>query len=115
LEQLEGWEGLLGLQFENLVLNHVSLLFPKLGTDHSLVLSASPYRQQTTLRTWGCQIDLLIQTRKTLFIVDPPYSKSISCASAASIAAIVPASAAVFTIDSIFAFFSGSSFALSRR
>jgi len=70
LEQLEGWEGVLGLQFENLVLNHVNLLFPKLGIERSLVLSASPYRQQATQRTKGCQIDLLIQTRKTLFIVE---------------------------------------------
>ena len=70
LEQLEGWEGILGLQFENLILNHVNLLFPKLGIERSLVLSASPYWQQPTKRTKGCQIDLLIQTRKTLFVVE---------------------------------------------
>lgn len=70
LEQLEGWEGILGLQFENLILNHVNLLFPKLGIERSLVLSASPYLQQPTKRAKGCQIDLLIQTRKTLFVVE---------------------------------------------
>ena len=70
LEQLEGWEGILGLQFENLVLNHVNRLFPKFGIDRALVLSAAPYRQQPTQRTKGCQIDLLIQTRKTLFVVE---------------------------------------------
>ena len=70
LEQLEGWEGMLGLQFENLILNHVNLLFPKLGIERSLVLSASPYWQRATKRTKGCQIDLLIQTRKTLFVVE---------------------------------------------
>ena len=31
LEQLKGWDSILGLQFENLVLNHVEDLFPHLG------------------------------------------------------------------------------------
>lgn len=70
LEQLGGWEGDLGLQFENLVLNHVNLLFPQIGLERSLVLSASPYVQHATNRVKGCQIDLLIQTRKTLFVVE---------------------------------------------
>ena len=70
LEQLAGWEGDLGLQFENLVLNHVNLLFPQIGLERSLVLSASPYVQHATNRVKGCQIDLLIQTRKTLFVVE---------------------------------------------
>jgi len=78
LEQLEGWESVLGLQFENLVLNHVNLLFPKLGIERALVLSASPYRQHQTQRMKGCQIDLLIQTRKTLFVVEIKRRRRIS-------------------------------------
>ena len=70
LEQLNGWEGELGFQFENLVLNHVNLLFPKLGLERSLVLSAAPFVQRKTQRADGCQIDLLIQTKKTLFVVE---------------------------------------------
>ena len=70
LEQLEGWNVRLGYQFENLVLNHVRNLFPMLGLGQSLVLSAAPYVQKGTKRLKGCQIDLLIQTERTLFVVE---------------------------------------------
>lgn len=70
LEQLHGWETVLGLQFENLVLNHVGDLLPLLGLDHSLVLSAAPYVQRPTTAGEGCQVDLLIQTQRTAFVVE---------------------------------------------
>ena len=70
LEQLPGLQTFFGLQFENLVLNHVSDLFPFLGIDKSLVLSAFPYVQSATKRLRGCQIDLLIQTQRTLIVVE---------------------------------------------
>lgn len=70
LEQLGGWGPLLGRQFENLVLNHLPDLFPLLGLDHSLVLSASPYVQNKSSRGEGCEIDLLIQTRRSVFVVE---------------------------------------------
>ena len=70
LEQLTGWESLLGFQFENLILNHVPDLFPHLGLEQSLVLSAAPFVQPPTKRKKGCQIDLLVQTRRTLVIVE---------------------------------------------
>ena len=62
LEQLNGWDSILGLQFQNLILNNVSDLYPFFGLEHSLVLSAAPYVQNATKRNRGCQIDLLIQT-----------------------------------------------------
>ena len=70
LEQLNGWDSILGLQFENLVLNHVNDLFSHLGLDRSLVLSAAPYVQNATRRNEGCQIDLLIRTERTLMVVE---------------------------------------------
>lgn len=70
LEQLKGWESMLGLQFENLILNHVADLFAEMGLEHSLVLSAAPYVQHATRRGEGCQIDLLIQTQRSLFVVE---------------------------------------------
>ncbi len=70
LEQLNGWDSILGLQFENLVLNHVGDLFPHLGLEHSLVLSAAPYVQNATKRIDGCQIDLLIRTDRMLMVVE---------------------------------------------
>ena len=70
LDQLDGWGATLGRQFENLVLNHVTDLFPLLGIDHALVLSAAPYVQNRTARGEGCEIDLLIQTRRAAIVVE---------------------------------------------
>jgi len=69
LEQLPDWQGILGLQFETLVLNHVQEILPRLGLDHSLILSASPYVRRGE-KGEGVQIDLLIQTCRTLFLVE---------------------------------------------
>ena len=77
LEQLDGWNIRLGFQFENLVLNHVTGLFPLLGLEQSLVLSAAPYVQKGTKHRKGCQIDLLIQTERTLFVVEIKRCKEI--------------------------------------
>ena len=70
MEQLKGWDAQLGYQFENLILNHVGDLFAHLGIEKSLVLSAAPYAQRGTKRGEGCQIDLLIQTRRTIYAVE---------------------------------------------
>ena len=70
IEQLAGWETVLGLQFENLVVNHAEDLFGFLGLEHSLVVSAAPYLQRGTKRGEGCQIDLLVQTKRTVFAVE---------------------------------------------
>lgn len=77
LEQLAGWETVLGLQFENLVVNHVTDLLEPLGLGRSLVLSAAPYVQRGTKRGEGCQIDLLIQTRRTVFAVEIKRKREI--------------------------------------
>jgi len=78
LEQLGGWGPTLGRQFENLVLNHVTELLPLLGLDRSLVLSAAPYVQNATTRGKGCEIDLLIQTRRSVFVVEIKRRTEIS-------------------------------------
>lgn len=70
MEQMKGWDVQLGYQFENLVVNHVCDLFRHLGIERSLVLSAAPYVQRGTKRGEGCQIDLLIQTRRTVYVVE---------------------------------------------
>ncbi len=77
LQQLNGWDSILGLQFENLVLNHVNDLFPHLGLEQSLVLSAAPYTQNATRRNEGCQIDLLIRTERTLMAVEIKRQREI--------------------------------------
>ena len=70
MEQMKGWDAQLGYRFENLVVNHVCDLFRHLGIERSLVLSAAPYMQRGTKRGEGCQIDLLIQTRRTAYVVE---------------------------------------------
>ena len=77
VEQLPGLQTFYGFQFENLILNHINDLFPYLGIDKSLVLSAFPYVQTPTKRHRGCQIDLLIQTQRTLIVVEIKRCKEI--------------------------------------
>ena len=77
LEQLNGWDSILGLQFQNMILNHVTDLFPHLGLEQSLVLSAAPYVQNQTKRNRGCQIDLLIRTERMLMVVEIKRRKQI--------------------------------------
>jgi hypothetical protein len=77
LDQLPDWEGILGLQFECLVLNNVDLLLPLIGLDRALLISAAPYRQNKTERLKGCQIDLAIQTKKSVYCVEIKRQNSI--------------------------------------
>lgn len=77
LDQLPDWEGILGLQFECLILNNVDLLLPLIGLDRALLISAAPYRQNKTERLKGCQIDLAIQTKKSVYCVEIKRQNSI--------------------------------------
>ena len=76
LETLPGWDSILGLQFENLVLNNASELITRLGLDRSLVLSVAPYRKRASHEKRkaeadsGCQIDILIQLRQAMYPVE---------------------------------------------
>jgi len=68
--QLPGWDTLLGLQFENLMLANVRAIMELLGIGKTPVLSASPYLQKPTARRKGCQVDLLIATKHSLYVVE---------------------------------------------
>ena len=70
MEQLDGWDAILGLQLENLVLNHLPEFLPMLGLGRSLVLSAAPFRKKADAKGPGCQIDLLLQMRRSIMIVE---------------------------------------------
>ncbi|MBE6396535.1 MAG: ATPase [Lentisphaerae bacterium] len=77
LAQLPGWETMLGLQFECLVYNNLREIVKRIGLDQTLILSAAPYVQNPTTRTSGCQIDLLIQTRRMVYVVEIKRRESI--------------------------------------
>lgn len=80
LDALAGWETVLGLQFENLILNHLPVLAPRLGLGSSIVTSAAPYYRKGTKRGEGVQVDLLIQTGKSVCVVEIKRRGHISSA-----------------------------------
>ncbi len=69
LSQLPGWDSLLGIQFETLVENNFKLLIPKMGLSGVNILSAAPYVRRGT-KGEGCQIDLLLQTESSAYVVE---------------------------------------------
>jgi AAA+ ATPase superfamily predicted ATPase len=77
LEGLAGWDAVMGLQFENLVVNNFKSLLPLFALEKTEILSAEPYRRTAGKGHQGCQIDLLIQTERYAFIVEVKRQKSI--------------------------------------
>lgn len=77
LEELPEWQAIMGLQFENVVLNNLSAIQRLLQISPASVLSISPYFQNKTQRTEACQIDLFIQTRHTLYVCEIKFRKQI--------------------------------------
>ena len=59
----QGWLSIMGLQFENLVINNGPLVCKVLGVSPEDLLIANTYFQAAGTRKRGCQIDYLIQTR----------------------------------------------------
>lgn len=60
---LSGYETIMGLQFENLVVNNLTAICEHLNINLTEVVMAGPFFQKQTQRQKGCQIDLLIQTK----------------------------------------------------
>jgi uncharacterized protein len=77
LESLVDWDVIMGYQFENLVLGNIPSLCRKLSINSASVQSASPYFQKGTQRREACQIDLLIQTKHTLYVCEIKFRKKI--------------------------------------
>ena len=61
---MPGWESVMGLQFENLVINNLKSLCKILRIDLLDISNAGPFFQRKTHRQKGCQIDLMIQTKQ---------------------------------------------------
>ena len=80
LDELDGIETVLGFAFENLVVNNYRELIPHLHLDGVLVTSAGPFRRKPAKGIRGkpgCQIDLLIQTRRTIYVVEVKRMREI--------------------------------------
>jgi AAA+ ATPase superfamily predicted ATPase len=68
---LPEWFAILGLQFENTILNNRKILQQIIGIKPEEVVSENPYFQRSTAHQNGCQIDYLVQTRfDTLYICE---------------------------------------------
>jgi uncharacterized protein len=77
LTSLPGWDTMLALQFENLVVNNSRSVIDRLGVPLEDVIFASPFFQRKTLVQPGCQIDLAIQTRfNTFYLCEIKFSRS---------------------------------------
>ncbi|NDD59503.1 MAG: ATPase, partial [Chlamydiae bacterium] len=73
---MAGWESIMGLQFENLVINNLKSLCKLLRIDLHEIVNAGPFFQRSTQRQKGCQIDLMIQTKhNTLYICEIKFSR----------------------------------------
>jgi AAA+ ATPase superfamily predicted ATPase len=76
LSSLPGWETIMGLQFENLVLNNREKLLSALNIRVEDVIADNPYIRKKTSRQSGCQIDYLIQTKfKNLYPCEIKFSR----------------------------------------
>ncbi len=78
LTSLPGWNSIMGLQFENLVLNNRNLIIKLLNIPLSDIVIDNPFFQRKTARQPGCQIDYMIQTRfNTLYCCEIKFSRQI--------------------------------------
>ncbi len=75
LESLPEWETIMGLQFENLVLNNIRAVCHAAEINPETIVNAGPYVQKQTKQKKGCQIDLLIETKYTLYVCEIKFRK----------------------------------------
>lgn len=77
LTSLPGWNSIIGLQFENLVINNHKAIIKLLGISPEDIIFSNPYFQRKTLRSEGCQIDYMIQTKHdTVYICEIKFTRS---------------------------------------
>ncbi len=70
VEQIPGWNSIIGLAFENLIVNNWTELLPRIGIGNAIVESAAPFRRVSADAAKGVQIDLLIQTPRTIYAIE---------------------------------------------
>ena len=73
LSSLPEWNAVMGLAFENLIVNNAVELYPHLGVGGTTIESAAPFRSVRKDRSGHrrvCQIDLLVQTPRTVYVVE---------------------------------------------
>ena len=73
---IPGWDAMMALQFENLVLHNREAIWHRCGVSASEIELDGSYFQSTTKRQRGCQVDYLIQTvHGPLYVCEIKYSR----------------------------------------
>lgn len=77
ITNLPAWETIVGLQFENLVLNNRALIHQALEIRPEEIINDNPYFQRPTTKQRGCQIDYLIQMKyNRLYVCEIKFSRN---------------------------------------
>ena len=74
IPELKNWQTIMGLSFENLILNHVLDFKSALHLDGVRIRAAAPFRKQGKN---GVQIDMLIQTDDSMYVVEVKRRRQI--------------------------------------
>ena len=70
------WHSIMGLQFENLVLNNRKSIYRLLGINAGEIKIDNPYFQHKTTKTAGVQIDYMIQTKfNVLYLIEIKFKR----------------------------------------
>ncbi len=77
LDRLPGWDTIMGLQFENLVLNNFATLASEIGLVGKSVDSVAPYFRRGGKGGEGVQIDMLVQLPKSVYVVETKRKNAI--------------------------------------
>lgn len=77
MSEFKEWPTILGLQFETLILNNLDLVVNILKIPGHEIVNAGPFVQKQTTRSKACQIDLLVQTKKTFYVCEIKCRKMI--------------------------------------
>jgi len=78
LTALPEWYSMMGLQFENLVLNNRKEIQQILGLREEDIISENPFFQRANSKQLSCQVDYLIQTKfDTLYVCEIKFSKQL--------------------------------------
>lgn len=73
---LPEWQTIMGLQFENLILNNRKIIHEFMNINPENIICDNPFFQKSTSKQNGCQIDYMIQTKfDTLYVCEIKFSK----------------------------------------
>lgn len=86
VQSFSAFDSIMGLQFQNLVLNNLPAVIRQLKIPAAQVRSAAPYFQNKTARQRACQIDLLIDTKYAVYVCEIKFQQRLSATVAEEVA-----------------------------